>query len=185
MPTDAITPGPLGDVLKYGALSIGALILVYTAGLLTIELKRDVPRPEGRNLILMFMVFCVVAFAIAGGLEFLGKEKQVADLQIQLNTKDSDCDGEKATVKEQCETTAISKMATLVSDVMIPASSMDASLDAKLNENFSDLEPDQLRRLENYERGICGKLAEIYVALSRGAPNPPIPGCIASLPPSP
>lgn len=68
--------------LKYGAISIGVLILGYTAAMLKAELNRPAPRPEARNLILMFMAFSLVAFAGAGYLEYL---KQASSRDIERN----------------------------------------------------------------------------------------------------
>ncbi|MDE1993167.1 MAG: hypothetical protein KGI75_11745 [Rhizobiaceae bacterium] len=66
--------------LKFGAISIGVLILGYTAAMLNAELRRPAPRPEARTLILMFMAFSLVAFAGAGYLEYL-KQSSVRDVE--------------------------------------------------------------------------------------------------------
>ena len=67
------------SVLQYGAIGIGLAVLAYTAGLLRQELRRPRPRPEGRNLILMFMAFSLVAFGIATYIEI---KKQTTNLDI-------------------------------------------------------------------------------------------------------
>lgn len=68
------------DVLKYGAIGIGLAVLFYTAGLLKSELAQKQPRPEARNLILMYMAFSLGAFGIA---TFIELEKGKTDLDAQ------------------------------------------------------------------------------------------------------
>jgi hypothetical protein len=43
------------DVLKYGALGIGLVALIYAAGLVKVELQRPEVRPDARRLILYYM----------------------------------------------------------------------------------------------------------------------------------
>lgn len=80
--------------LKFGAISVGVLILGYTAAMLNAELKRPLPRPEARTLILMFMAFSLAAFAGAGYLEYLKQassrdadRNQMAGIVGELDTR--------------------------------------------------------------------------------------------------
>lgn len=120
------------DFLKYGALGIGAIILFYTAGLLKQELSRDEPRPAGRNLILLFMAFCIFAFVLSGLLEIYAKTG-IAEQERRANSN-------------------------LVSAVNL----LDAYLGEKLKQTISELAPSpEKTKLEYYDLQICEQLKAI------------------------
>jgi hypothetical protein len=72
------------NVLQFGAIGLGLAVLAYTAAALRQELARPTPRPEGRNLILMFMAFSLGAFGIATYLE-IKKQTLIRENQQQLS----------------------------------------------------------------------------------------------------
>jgi hypothetical protein len=55
-------------------------VLAYTAAALKQELALPKPRPEGRNLILMFMAFSLIAFGIATYIEIEKRRTDVDSL---------------------------------------------------------------------------------------------------------
>lgn len=69
------------SILQYGAIGIGLAVLAYTAAILKQELARSKPRPEGRNLILMFMAFSLISFALAAYLEIAKQDRSRDDQQ--------------------------------------------------------------------------------------------------------
>jgi len=87
------------NVLQYGAIGIGLAVLAYTAAALKQELARPKPRPEGRNLILMFMAFSLVAFCIATYIEIqkenanLDSQKQIAEIGNIVSSLDANLGG--------------------------------------------------------------------------------------------
>jgi hypothetical protein len=74
------------SVLQYGAIGIGLAVLAYTATMLKLELARTKPRPEGRNLILTYMAFSIIAFGIATYIEI---KKQNAPFESIVSSLDA------------------------------------------------------------------------------------------------
>jgi hypothetical protein len=66
--------GQWWDALKSGSLVLIALIALWTAGLLTIELQRKTVRQSARKLITTFMAFCVLLLLFGAGFEFFDQK---------------------------------------------------------------------------------------------------------------
>lgn len=75
--------------LQFGAIGIGLAILAFGARLLTAELKRDPPRPEGRNLIVIFMAFSLIAFGISAFIELQKQGNERAEKAAESNVRQS------------------------------------------------------------------------------------------------
>jgi hypothetical protein len=122
------------SVLQYGAIGIGLAVLAYTAAALKQELARSKPRPEGRNLILMFMAFSLVAFAIATYIE-LTKQRMSVEHQRQIDD-----------VEHQKQMDKIGRL----------VSALDANLGGKYQTAVTEIPDITIRKnLEYFEDALC------------------------------
>lgn len=127
------------SILQWGALGLGLAILVFTGDLLRRELAKSKPRPEGRNLILMFMTFSVVLFGFAIYLEL-----QKSNFELQRTNS--------ATLNE---------IAQHVSEI-------DANMGDKYTRVVEDVRDDALqRRILDFEVSACKEVKAIFVVLAR------------------
>jgi hypothetical protein len=62
------SPQQWWDALKYGIIGLTALIALWTASLLTFELRREKIRDSARKLIATFMVFAFALLVFAGSI---------------------------------------------------------------------------------------------------------------------
>jgi hypothetical protein len=62
---------PWWEAFKYGPTVLAALAALWTAGLLTIELQRKNMRSQAKNLLIVFMGFCLLLVALSYGLTIL------------------------------------------------------------------------------------------------------------------
>ena len=76
-------------VLQFGAIGIGLAILAFGGRLLTAELKRDPPRPEGRNLIVIFMAFSLIAFGLSAFIELRKQGNELAQKAAESDVRQS------------------------------------------------------------------------------------------------
>jgi hypothetical protein len=131
------------SILQYGAIGLGLAVLAYTAIVLKQELARQKPRPEGRNLILIFMAFSFVAFGILTYLENVDHQKQIDAMNVdRQNLIDA------MNVDRQKQ---IAEIGNLVNNI-------DANLGSKYQSAVNDI-PSSLSKiketLKNYENQVC------------------------------
>jgi len=147
------------DVLKYGALGLGLVIVVYTAALLKQELARDPPRREARWLILTYMGFGLMAFLGAGYLE-LAERRATADIDT-IKT-----DLQKTTAQAKTLETDNAKMKAMLDAIANGVRGIDVSIGDKYMVEVRSL-PDgaQKQDLIYFTNSICRQVTEIMKAM--------------------
>lgn len=139
----ATESGQWWDALKYGSIGVISLITLWTAGLLTIELRRETVRDPARRLIGMFMAFCLVIAAFSIGITVFDK--------VMAGSQDEKLNALKASAEQINSTLGDKRAAELMSGVEID---------------------DRTRQLlDRYMRTICENLKKMYLAGGWGNPG--------------
>jgi hypothetical protein len=135
---------PLVEILSYGVSGIALAMIFYSGVLLKQELDRPAPRPSARNLILIFMAFCII---VGGGVFAAESAKRRTENEAA------------ASVQAQEHKATLSNIATLVSEI-------DANLGGKYQVAIDQI-PDQntKRQLIYFENELCRSVRDLKAVL--------------------
>jgi hypothetical protein len=132
------------EVLQYGAIGIGLIVLGYSTVLLKQELSQSRPRPQACALIFSFMVFSLFSFGIATYVA-IDQRRLDADTERQI--------AESITAKKIADAGKITR-------------AIDAHLGDKYAAAIGSAPAPQKERLKEFGDLLCNNLKELKGVLS-------------------
>ena len=133
------------EVLQYGAIGIGLIVLGYSAVLLKQELSLSRPRAQACALIFSFMVFSLFSFGIATYVAIEQRRLNAADTERQI--------AESITAKKIADAGKITR-------------AIDAHLGDKYAAAIGSAPAPQKERLKEFGDLLCNNLKELKGVLS-------------------